>query len=104
MLTSAVSVDVVSLNAARKPSTMKIRKMLRGREQKKFSKMLLGGAGVGELSIGQKVLYKQTPRSDPEEVVVVDVELPGHNGSMRTKTYYHIQVKQPGRVCSSCFL
>mmetsp|Transcript_9603 Transcript_9603/g.32168 ORF Transcript_9603/g.32168 Transcript_9603/m.32168 type:complete len:103 (-) Transcript_9603:977-1285(-) len=45
MLTSAVSVDVVSLNAARKPSTMKIRKMLRGREQKKFSKMLLGGAG-----------------------------------------------------------
>uniref|UniRef100_A0A6U5Z1R8 Uncharacterized protein n=1 Tax=Guillardia theta TaxID=55529 RepID=A0A6U5Z1R8_GUITH len=62
------------------------------------------GAGVGELSIGQKVLYKQTPRSDPEEVVVVDVELPGHNGSMRTKTYYHIQVKQPGRVCSSCFL
>eukprot|EP00960_Hanusia_phi_P055883 763088-Hanusia_phi.AAC.7 len=58
------------------------------------------GAGIGELSIGQKVLYKQTPRSDAEEVVVVDVELPCHNGSMRTKTFLTAGHERPPLIRS----
>lgn len=49
------------------------------------------GAGVGELQIGQKMKYRQTPRSDFEEVTVVNIELPSSNGCMRTKTFYQIR-------------
>jgi len=49
------------------------------------------GAGVGELQIGQKMKYRQTKASEPEEVTVVSVELPSSNGFMRTKTFFQIR-------------
>jgi len=48
------------------------------------------GAAVGELQIGQKMMYRQTARSEPEEVTVTAVELPSSNGFMRTKTFYMV--------------
>ena len=49
------------------------------------------GAGVGELQIGQRMMYRQTAKSEPEECTVVAVELPSSNGFMRTKTFYQIK-------------
>ena len=49
------------------------------------------GSGVGELQIGQKMLYRQTGRSEPEECTILSVELPSTNGHMRTKTFYEVQ-------------
>eukprot|EP00918_Siedleckia_nematoides_P069791 GHVU01152178.1.p1 GENE.GHVU01152178.1~~GHVU01152178.1.p1 ORF type:complete len:325 (+),score=49.67 GHVU01152178.1:56-1030(+) len=55
------------------------------------------GAGIGELQIGQRMMYRQTARSEPEECTVLAVELPSANGHMRTKTFYQIKF-QDGRT------
>lgn len=55
------------------------------------------GASVGELQIGQQMMYRQTVRSEPEQVTVMAVELPSSNGFMRTKTFYQVQFSD-GRV------
>jgi len=49
------------------------------------------GSAAGELALGQKVHYKQTPRSEEAECTIVDIELPSTNGAMRTKTYYKVE-------------
>eukprot|EP00277_Geminigera_cryophila_P008052 CAMPEP_0179433830 /NCGR_PEP_ID=MMETSP0799-20121207/18173_1 /TAXON_ID=46947 /ORGANISM="Geminigera cryophila, Strain CCMP2564" /LENGTH=275 /DNA_ID=CAMNT_0021212059 /DNA_START=237 /DNA_END=1064 /DNA_ORIENTATION=+ len=49
------------------------------------------GAAVGELQIGQAMMYRQTTSSEPQEVIVLNVELPSSNGFMRTKTFYQVQ-------------
>lgn len=49
------------------------------------------GASVGELQIGQSMMYRQTVNSEPQEVTVTNVELPSSNGFMRTKTFYQVQ-------------
>uniref|UniRef100_A0A7S0W4V0 Uncharacterized protein n=1 Tax=Hemiselmis tepida TaxID=464990 RepID=A0A7S0W4V0_9CRYP len=49
------------------------------------------GSAAGEFCIGQRVLYKQTLRSDELPCTVLDLELPSTNGAMRTKTFYTVQ-------------